>query len=160
MGQGIVVGLNGSSGASRAASWAAEQAARTSAEVIAVHVLTYSHEFVADLPPTGLTPWRRRLHFDLRGPWTEPIRKAHVPLRCWLLEDESVARGLLDAAERQDAELIVLGTQGHPDFGGRLLSTVTSKVSRAAKQPVVVVPARWRSGAQLLPDRAASFGVR
>lgn len=140
--QRILVGVNGSRSSGRAAAWARAYADRTRCGVIAVHVLTYSREFVTDLPPIGLTSWRRRLLTELRSCWTEPLQHADIPVQCRIVEDDSVAHGLLASADSERVGLIVLGSERQRDFG-RLLGSLSYKVSHAARQPVVVVPATW-----------------
>ena len=49
---------------------------------------------------------------------------------------------VLDEADKQGADLIVLGSHGHGALFEFLVGSVTSGVLRAAKCPVLVVPAR------------------
>jgi nucleotide-binding universal stress UspA family protein len=49
---------------------------------------------------------------------------------------------VLDEADKHGAELIVLGSHGHGALFEFLVGSVTSGVLRAAKCPVLVVPAR------------------
>jgi nucleotide-binding universal stress UspA family protein len=139
----ILVGVDGSVAAGRAAAWAARYAERTSSEVVAVHVLTVDDEFFRDMPPSGLVSWEGRMREQLEGEWTEPLRD--VSLRCVLEEANTVEDGLLHLADTNDVELIVLGAHGHGRFTERLLGAVTYKVSHRAHRPVVIVPADWQS---------------
>ncbi len=43
-------------------------------------------------------------------------------------------------ADREDADLIVVGAHGHGGFEDRMLGSVSYKVSHRAHQPVVIVP--------------------
>jgi nucleotide-binding universal stress UspA family protein len=140
--QTILLGVDGSPASVRAAIWAAGFAQNLRAEILAVHVLTYSQELLRDLPPTGLTNWRQRLRERLEGTWTEPIRSREVPCRCQLVEDESVDAGLLKTAEHDQVDLIVLGANGRRDLH-RFLGAVTYKVSHRSRFPVTIVPADW-----------------
>jgi nucleotide-binding universal stress UspA family protein len=56
------------------------------------------------------------------------------------VEDDSAAAGLLAAAEREHADLIVIGAHGHGSVFGRLLGATAYKISHRAKVPVVIVP--------------------
>jgi nucleotide-binding universal stress UspA family protein len=150
--QVIVVGLDGSEGSVRAAQWASQYARRVDARVIAVHVLSYSKEFVRDLPPTGMTNWRVRLCERL-DQWAAPVRNARVDVRCILREADSVDGGLVDVADAEDVDLIVLGAHGHGDLADRLLGAVTYKVSHKARHPVVIVPVDW-APTQMADDTA------
>jgi len=139
----LLVGVDGSDGGRRAVEWAARHALVLEAEVVAAHVITYSKELVRDLPPTGLTNWRRELAAAMRDDWTKILSASGVSYRCVVKEDDTVERGLLALADAEDVELIVLGAHGHGDLAGRLLGAVTYKVSHAARRPVVIVPVDW-----------------
>jgi nucleotide-binding universal stress UspA family protein len=140
----ILVGVDGSAGATRALEWAAARAGESGASLLAVHVLTYSAELRRDLSLETVTTWRRHLDEQLRGAWTEPTRRAGTTIRTDLVEDESVAAGLLHAADRPEDDLVVLGAKGHGTFAERLLGATTYKVSHAARTPVVIVPNDWQ----------------
>jgi nucleotide-binding universal stress UspA family protein len=139
----IVVGVDGSPGANRALAWATARCCENGAELVAVHVMTYSKEFVTDLPPMGMTNWRRQLDQNLRGAWTEAARAAGVPVRPVLREDETPAAGLMAVAADEGADLLVLGTHGHGNLGDRLLGATTYRVAHRAATPVVIIPPDW-----------------
>ncbi len=54
-------------------------------------------------------------------------------------EHGDAAKGILKAAEREKADLIVLGTRGLSDFQGMVLGSVAHKVTHAAKCTVITV---------------------
>lgn len=139
----ILVGLDGSPNAARALAWATVRARETGASILAVHVLTYSAEFRRDLLLETITTWRLELIAQLRGEWTRPVRDAGVTVRTEVIEDDSAAAGLLKAADRAHAELVVLGAKGHGHLTG-LLGATTYKVSHKARMPVVIVPVDWQ----------------
>lgn len=140
----FVVGVDGSPASHRALQWTTPRALESQGRVVAVHVLTYSHELAADLPPSGMTNWRRDLLHDLDGPWTEPARAAGVNVRTLAVEDESVAAGLVAAADQEHADLIVLAADGHGNLADRLLGSTTYKVTHRATVPVMIIPPDWR----------------
>jgi nucleotide-binding universal stress UspA family protein len=140
----IVIGVDGSPGGARALRWATRSSCGAAARLVLVHVITYSVEFVNDLPPTGLTNWRRQLRHRLDSEWALPAVQAGLPVETVLHEDQSVDMGLLKIADDVDADLIVLGAHGHGDVKDRLLGAVTYRVSHQAKRPVVIVPVGWR----------------
>lgn len=142
----IAVGVDGSPAGQRALDWAAARSRETGAEIVAIHVLTYDQEFARDVPPIGMTNWRRELERDLTGPWTERARAAGAKLRTIIVEDESTTAGLLAAARRERADLIVLGVHGHGNIADRLLGATTYKIAHRARTPVVIVPAGWTPG--------------
>jgi nucleotide-binding universal stress UspA family protein len=143
----ILVGVDGSPGASRALAWAVARATETHARLIVAHVLTYSTEFRRDLLIETITTWRRDLRRQLHDEWAAPALAAGIDVTCQLVEDESAAAGLLNLAGSESADLIVLGAHGRGNLAGRLLGATTYKVSHMARTPVLIVPVDWRPAA-------------
>jgi nucleotide-binding universal stress UspA family protein len=135
-----VIGLDGSRNAEAAAHWLADIVADEGVEVIAAHVLTYSHEFAQDLSPATMTTWRRDLERELRGPWTASLRGRGVHVVCRTVEDDSVLAGLAKLAADQHVDLIVTGASRHGGLADRLAGNVSSALAHRARCPVLVVP--------------------
>lgn len=140
----IVVGMDSSPGAQRALAWAATRSSESGAHLVAVHVLTYSHELAIDLSPATVTNWRRDLERDLAGPWTAAARAAGVDVRTLVVEDGTTSAGILATAQRERADLIVLGAHGRGTVADRLLGATTYVVTHRASTPVVIIPPDWR----------------
>jgi nucleotide-binding universal stress UspA family protein len=136
----ILVGVDGSDGSMGALEWAAAVAAKTDADVIAAHILTYDREFSRDLTLDTMRPWRRELERDLRTTWTEPLRSANVQHICVVFEADSCARGLVELANRNRADLVVVGANGHGHLTGRVLGGLRDRLIHHARLPLVVVP--------------------
>lgn len=145
----VVLGLDGSAGAARALEWTKALVAETEAEVIAVHVLTYSTEFRRDLGLETMHAWRHDLAAELDGPWTAPLRDAGVTARVEtrLIEGDSASSGLMEVADEAGADLIVVGAQGHGGLADRVLGGASYRLAHRARQPVVVVPPDWVAAA-------------
>jgi nucleotide-binding universal stress UspA family protein len=143
----ILVGVDDSPGAARALAWAAGRAREAGASILAVHVLTYSTQFRRDLSLDTITTWRRNVEHALRDQWTGPARDHGVAITCEVVEDDTVAAGILAAAARDNVDLVVLGAHGHGDLADRLLGATTYRVSHAARTPVVIVPVDWHPAA-------------
>src|SRR5690242_55486 len=107
----IVVGADGSPGSRRAIDWAGGRAHELGCEVVAVLVVRPFGEFVMDVPPLPghVLDSRREA---LRNLWCKPLRDAGVKYRTFVMEDDPVS-GLLEAAERAHADLLVLGAHDH-----------------------------------------------
>jgi nucleotide-binding universal stress UspA family protein len=138
-----LVGVDGSDGSRRALEWAVRLASQTGAQVLAVHVLTYDRALVRDLTLDTMRTWRHELKQSLKTGWTEPLAKRGVAYRCLLVESDSPAAGLLEVADREDADLLIVGAKGHRSLADRVLGSVSYRVTHRARQPVVVVPADW-----------------
>lgn len=50
------------------------------------------------------------------------------------------AHAIADAAKKDDADLIVVGTRGHTAIGGLLLGSVTQRLLQVSPCPVLAVP--------------------
>ena len=94
-------------------------------------------EFVLTVPPFSpqLVP---RVAEMLEREWCEPLRAAGVSSRSYVVEDDP-ANGLVAAAEREHADMLVLGARSRGGIADRLLGSVTYKVAHRAHCPVVIV---------------------
>jgi nucleotide-binding universal stress UspA family protein len=145
----LLVGVDGSDGSRRAVEWASLVARATGASVLAVHVLTYNQEFLRDLSLASLRTWRRELEHEFKTRWVEPLTQAEITFRTELVEGDAPAQCLLEVADREHADLVVVGAHGHGNLSERVLGGVTYRLSHRARQPVVVVPPLWLDGAGL-----------
>ncbi len=134
----IVVGTDGTDGSRDALRWAAEQAHELGAETVAVFAVRPTTEFLMALPPMS-NDYLDRARDALEDTWCRPLREAQVPYRALIVEDEP-AHALLEVAEREGADMIVLGANSHGNLADRLLGSVTYKVAHRAHCPVVIVP--------------------
>jgi len=143
----IVVGLDGSEGAARALGWAMGLARDEEAEIIAVYALGPVEDFTrgatnavaAGLGVAREGPWRKHLREQLEQQWCAPLRIAGLPFSA-RFEEAPASAALMAVADREDADLIVVGAHGHGGFEDRVLGSVSYKVSHRAHQPVVIVP--------------------
>ncbi|WP_439657806.1 universal stress protein [Lentzea sp. HUAS TT2] len=133
----VVVGVDGSDAAQRAARWAAAEAARRGAALRVVHAELPLPADALDM--TGMA--RRALHDEAMhwvrdavtgalevAPGLEVTHRVEVNTPAWLLEQESA-----------DAVLVVVGSRGLGGFTGLLLGSVAVSLSCRALCPVVVV---------------------
>ena len=67
-------------------------------------------------------------------------KTSDVPVECQVLEAPSVLHEILEQADSLGADLIVMGTHGRSGFDRLLLGSVTERVLRRAKVPVLTVP--------------------
>jgi len=133
----IVLGLDGSVVAARAARWAAALARAIGAEVVAVHAVGLLSLIDGEVRPSDQV--RDRLRALLADDWCAPLSGAavaHQPV----LEDGPAALVLLRVAEREGADLIVMGSRGIGAIDGVLLGSTSHYVAQLAPVPVVIVP--------------------
>jgi nucleotide-binding universal stress UspA family protein len=136
----ILVGVDGSDGSARALEWVAAVVANTDAKVTAAHILTYDYEFGRDLTLDTMRLWRRELEDDLHTRWTEPLRAANVPHTCIVFEAESRLKGLIELANREGADLVIIGADGRAHLTGRVAGGLGDRLVRHVRLPVVIVP--------------------
>lgn len=139
----LLVGVNGSEGSRAATRWASTLALVTSSKVVAVHVLTYNREFVRDLTLDTMRNWRSELKSELENAWTGSLRSAGVDCSAVISENDSITEGILEIADSEGANLIVVGSADRGRHHGRILGAVAYGVSHSAKVPVVIVPSSW-----------------
>jgi nucleotide-binding universal stress UspA family protein len=138
----IVVGVDGTEGSHRAVEWTAQRATELHAKVIAVYATPPAEEFVMSIPPLPAEAEHDlRSHFEEY--WCRPLRDAGVSYNGYIVE-ESAVHALVHLAEREHADLVVLGAEGHGRFADRMLPSVSYSVSHTAPCPVVIVPAPAR----------------
>jgi len=133
----IVVGVDGSDGATRALEWVVTFAADLRAQVIAVHALG----LLEHLGQSTVPAWSHRDEILqlLENQWTLPLKG--VPYRCIVVDGNPVT-ALITAAEDEDAVLIVVGRRGSGGYPDLLLGSTSEALVQQALRPVVVVPPR------------------
>ena len=127
----IVVGVDGSDNADRAAEWAAIQAERT-ASLLEIHA-AFGPAYVF-LAPSEVEATTRQLVDNA----TKRVRHIApgLDIDC-VTHDGSPAPALIEASA--GADLLVVGSRGLGGFGGLLLGSVSQQCVAHAKCPVVVV---------------------
>lgn len=137
----VVIGLDGSPEAARAAEYGFEHAETSGAEVIAVS--TWQNDYGYHSLRFGVLPvdndhFQSRREEHLRT-WLAPLRLRHpsVPVRSVVRGEDPVA-ALVEAS--RGAALVVVGSRGLGPVGRTLFGSVSQAVVRGAKAPTVVVP--------------------
>jgi nucleotide-binding universal stress UspA family protein len=144
----FLLGLDPSEGSQAAARWCARLAAASDAEVVVVHGLGILPEFIRDLPPTALDLWMEALR-KAQERWAAPLREAGVRYRARLVDADPVD-ALLEVADEEEPDLIVVGAQARHGVLDRFLGGVPYKLAHRSRYPVTLVPATSRTS----PDAA------
>jgi nucleotide-binding universal stress UspA family protein len=144
----IVVGVDGSGGAARAVAWSARLARATGAEVVAVHaigtpIFLDGYPFGAGWVPddrwlVAWKEWRERTHEILEQQWCRALAQAGVHYRAETIEGGPKA--LIDLADADDADAIVVGRRGRGGFAELVLGSFSHHLVHHSRRPVVVVP--------------------
>jgi nucleotide-binding universal stress UspA family protein len=134
----MLVGLDGSHGARRAARWAAELARQVESTVVAVHALGLLHQRADGSFHAADTDRDEILH-ELTDDWCTPLRDAGVVHTARLAEGPP-APAILSTADDLEPDLIVLGSRGLGGFPQLLLGSTSVQVVEHSTRPVVVVP--------------------
>ena len=133
----IVVAVDGSGGAGRAAETAAKIAADTKDQVVVCHGVAVSHSWGEDLPDetTGETE-------QLVGRYVAQLAAAGVPAtgEVHQARDKGIGDALIDVAKSHQAGLIVVGTRGRSNVKSVLLGSTAHEVVSKSTLPVLVVP--------------------
>ncbi|WP_047869260.1 universal stress protein [Nocardiopsis sp. RV163] len=144
----VVVGLDGSAGGQAALRFALDEAARTGAELVAVHAWEIPTPVdVTALDPASHTEVREYLvsradeHVRALVDEARTGRTGDVRVRVDVVQDQAAHALLVKGGK---ADLIVVGSRGRGGFAGLLLGSVSQTVLHHARVPVVV--ARSRSG--------------
>ena len=124
----IVVGLDGSEGATRALDWAIDLAEATDAHIVAVNApILGANNAMMDAASQSLEQW------------CAPIAERSVPHET-LVEPGDARTALEHVADDTDASLLVVGTRGLGPVRGLLLGSVAGYLARYSERPIAIVP--------------------
>jgi len=123
---------------------AASLAEAFSAELTLMHVAAPDPSFVgfAAGPDSVRDARAREIHTEHRQlqAMAERLRDRGVSARALLIQGPTVEK-ILSEVQRLQADAIVIGSHGHGALYRALLGSVSEGVVRAARRPVLVVPA-------------------
>ena len=157
----LVVGVDGSVQAGHALEWAIRLAEATGAEIVAVYAIpppSY-YEFGAGygvpVVPAELDPeWRSQAIAEFQGSWCAPLAASGVRFRT-VVEDGRPAAVIGAVAERENADLVVVGRRGRGEVAEVLLGSVSHDLSHHCARPVLLVSPEREAAGEL--ERAASI---
>ena len=144
----IMVGIDGSEQSINAADYAIDIAKRHNAELIAVNVLTSDIGYAYSSPGVESPPLTIReiilLAEDEVKKWLNDIEekadKSGIRFRSEIImAKRSAVSTMLDYAEEQKIDLIVVGTRGRSGIEKMLLGSVASGLVTYAACPVLIV---------------------
>jgi nucleotide-binding universal stress UspA family protein len=134
----IVVGVDPSDNAAKAAAWAADEAVGRGLELHLVHATDLPDIANATIEPPDYAARQNKAGTDLLQSVAASLREHFAELAVSTeISEFSPAKTLV--ALSSDAELVVTGTRGHGGFVGMLLGSVSLKLAAHAHSPIVVV---------------------
>ncbi|MGD0833917.1 MAG: universal stress protein [Candidatus Dormibacteria bacterium] len=148
----LVVGIDGSPGAERAARWAGGAADRIGADLVAVHAhRPGALAVVAVAPPLvyadGVAErWEEDLSEVFSGVWCRPLRN-HGTSISTRFEQGQPTRLLVSAAHLHNALAIIVGSRCRGGLAEHLLGSVGHHLTHHSDVPVVVVRGEPRPAA-------------
>ena len=156
----VMAGVDGSTRAAAASSWAARLAVAGGAQLV---VASAWQSDQAEGTREDFSRRRAETRALLEGPWSEPSRAAGVVPRALLLDGPPEV--LLEAAATEEADLIVVGNRGAGGLASLHLGSVAHHLARHTTRPLAIVPspaadARPRTivvGVDGSPGSAAAF---
>ncbi|MFE9650316.1 universal stress protein [Streptomyces sp. NPDC006365] len=144
----VVVGLDGSHESAAAADWAAREALRRGLPLRLVHAWEGLPDEEASLPELKVPQyWARRI---LRGAM-DRLAERYPQV---YMSAEQLRRSPVQAlaSEAEEAELLVLGSQGFGGVGGFFAGSVAMATVGHVQCPVVLVRAGYRAEDERFPD--------
>ena len=139
----IVVGVDGSTASRAAVRWAVEHA-HPGDTVTLVHVWQPSRYIVGDDPARDDADLAARfVHHELEHAKALP-RDDRVTLSCRTRQGDP-----RDCLAAEDADLLVVGAGEHGRMLGAVIGSVSAKLGRGCRMPIVVVPSPGQTAAHL-----------
>lgn len=138
----IIVGVDGSEHANRAVEWCAAHADALDAEVVAVHAIdipVYVPVVGSEIPPPLTPEERSKLREHITTVWCAPLAKETVSFRV-VLKDSDPALAIMQAAETEQADLVVVGRRGRGGFAELVLGSTSHALTHHLDRPLVIVP--------------------
>ena len=135
----VLVAVDGSEYSMNAAEYAISITKAYSSQLIALHVVTSDVSTIA----STFSPQMEEIKKNAQEFFDKMRRKSDtnsdIPLRTELIASSSVVGGIIDFAEKENIDLIVVGTRGRSGLKRLLLGSVVSGVVNYAHCPVMIV---------------------
>src|SRR5260370_31763574 len=120
----IAIGVDGSESSAAAIKWAIRLAKATGSQAIAVYAIDIPVYFPEpeELPFVLDDDWRAGMKSEFEDKWCKPLKVAGVRYRT-VMEDGRAASVIADVADREKADVIVVGRRGRGGASGGLLGS-------------------------------------
>jgi nucleotide-binding universal stress UspA family protein len=137
----IVVGVDGSTQAAAALKWAVRIAKGMGSQITAVYAI---HLPVYLAPEFGVPfqfdqDWRDEMRTEFEDKWCKPLRASGVFYRT-VMEDGRPASVIMAVADRENADIVIVGKRGRGAAAELLLGSVSHELVLNSKRPVLISP--------------------
>ncbi len=137
----IVVGVYGSTQAAAALKWAVRIAKGMGSQITAVYAI---HLPVYLAPEYGVPfqfdqDWRDEMRTEFEDKWCKPLRASGVFYRT-VMEDGRPASVIMAVADRENADIVIVGKRGRGAAAELLLGSVSHELVLNSKRPVLISP--------------------
>jgi nucleotide-binding universal stress UspA family protein len=139
----IVVGVDGSESSAAAIKGALRLAKGLGSQVIAVYAVDIPAYFPEPygLPVQFDTEWRAAIKDEFENKWCKPLKLAGIRYRT-VMEDGRAASVISDVANRENADIVVVGRRGRGGVAELLLGSTSHELVLHSKRPVLVISAK------------------
>jgi nucleotide-binding universal stress UspA family protein len=139
----IAIGVDGSESSAAALKWAIRLAKGLGSQVTAVYAIDIPAYFpeTEELPFVLDQTWRDGLKSDFEDRWCKPLKVAGVRYRA-VMEDGRPASVIAGVADRENADMIVVGRRGRGGVAELLLGSTSHELVLHSRRPVLVVSAK------------------
>jgi len=139
----IAIGVDGSESSAAALNWAIRLAKGMGSQVTAIYAVDLPVYFPEpyDLPVVLDDEWRAGLKSEFEDRWCKPLKVAGVKYRA-VMQDGRAASVIAAVAERENADMIVVGRRGRGGVAELLLGSASHELVLHSRLPVMVVSAK------------------
>ena len=139
----IAVGVDGSESSAAALKWAIRLAKGMGSQVIAVYAIDIPVYLLEpyDVPIQFDEDWRAAMKTEFEDRWCRPLKVAGVRYRS-VMEDGRAASVVAAVADRENADVIVVGRRGRGGVAELLLGSASHELVLHSRRPVMVVSAK------------------
>lgn len=134
----VLVAVDGSEYSMNAAEYAISIAKEYGSQLIALHVITSDVSTIA----STFSPQMEEIKKNAQEFFDKIRHKGEsnwdIPLRTELIASSSIVGGIIDFAEKENIDLIVVGTRGRSGLKRLLLGSVASGIVNYAHCPVMI----------------------
>ncbi|HYM65794.1 MAG TPA: universal stress protein [Patescibacteria group bacterium] len=136
----IVVGVDGSPHSAAALDWAVRMAKGMGAEIVAVYSIYVPVYFPEPygVPVQFDEEWRAQMKAEFETKWCEPLKAAGVSYRT-VFVDGRPATVILDVANREDADIIIVGRRGRGGVAELVLGSVSHELAVHSRRPLLLI---------------------